>query len=76
MPVLAQAGFRAIAPDLRGYGDSDKPTGVKEYAFKNVLQDIIGILQQLKVDRYDAALMVSGESGAESTHVHTHVALQ
>lgn len=33
-PVLAQEGFRAIEPGLRGYGASDKPTGVKEYKSK------------------------------------------
>jgi pimeloyl-ACP methyl ester carboxylesterase len=51
VPFLAHAGFRAIAPDLRGYGGSDKPDGIKSYAFKNILQDIVGILEQLNVDR-------------------------
>eukprot|EP00884_Botryococcus_braunii_P020820 jgi/Botrbrau1/7421/Bobra.0112s0020.1 len=50
--ALIGAGFRTIAPDLRGYGGSDKPDGVQNYTFKNIMQDIIGILDNLKVDRF------------------------
>ena len=32
LPALAQAGFRAIAPDLRGYNLSDKPGRIDDYA--------------------------------------------
>ena len=32
VPVLADAGFRVIVPDLRGYGGSDKPAEVSAYA--------------------------------------------
>jgi pimeloyl-ACP methyl ester carboxylesterase len=31
MPLLAAAGYRVLVPDMRGYGDSDKPTGTKGY---------------------------------------------
>src|SRR5262245_44675979 len=33
MPVMAQAGFRAIAPDLIGFGRSDKPTGIADHSY-------------------------------------------
>ena len=32
MRALASAGFFAVAPDLRGYGDSDKPVGASAYS--------------------------------------------
>jgi pimeloyl-ACP methyl ester carboxylesterase len=32
IPALAKAGFRVIAPDLRGFGRSDKPQAVEDYA--------------------------------------------
>jgi pimeloyl-ACP methyl ester carboxylesterase len=48
MPLLAEAGFTVIAPDLRGLGDSDKPeTG---YSKVNVAEDIRRIVQSLGFD--------------------------
>jgi len=31
MPLLVEAGYRVLVPDMRGYGDSDKPAGTKGY---------------------------------------------
>jgi len=31
MPLLVEAGYRVFVPDMRGYGDSDKPAGTKGY---------------------------------------------
>ena len=33
MPVLAEAGFRAIAPDLIGFGRSDKPAAIGDHSY-------------------------------------------
>ena len=33
LPALAKAGFQALAPDLRGYGKSDKPEKVEDYDY-------------------------------------------
>jgi pimeloyl-ACP methyl ester carboxylesterase len=44
LPMLAAQGFTAWAPDLRGYGDSDRPLGVAAYAMPNLLADVAGLL--------------------------------
>ena len=49
VPALAGAGHRAVAPDLRGYGASDKPDGVESYSIINVLADLEGILDRLDI---------------------------
>jgi pimeloyl-ACP methyl ester carboxylesterase len=49
--ALNGAGFRTIAPDLRGFGDSDKPTDVASYNLLTLAGDVLGILDHLGVDR-------------------------
>jgi pimeloyl-ACP methyl ester carboxylesterase len=51
VPALNARGFRTIAPDMRGYGDSDRPEGVDNYALLNVLEDVRLILDALEIDR-------------------------
>ncbi len=40
---LADAGFRVIAPDQRGYNLSDKPRGVSSYRMEALVDDILGL---------------------------------
>jgi epoxide hydrolase 4 len=47
LPALAAAGFRAVAPDLRGYNDSDKPPGVERYRPELLVQDVVGLIENL-----------------------------
>jgi pimeloyl-ACP methyl ester carboxylesterase len=49
--ALADAGFRAIAPDLRGFGDAPRPIDPKEYGIPIVVRDVVGILDALGVQR-------------------------
>ncbi len=51
IPVLVKAGFRAVAPDLRGFGESDRPSHVSDYAMPKVLGDLTAVLDALDVDR-------------------------
>ncbi len=51
VPALADAGYRVLAPDLRGYGESDAPAQVPDYAFANLLADIIGLLDACGEER-------------------------
>jgi pimeloyl-ACP methyl ester carboxylesterase len=49
--ALRAAGYRTIAPDLRGFGGSDKPEGVEHYAIPFLFTDIAGVLDHLGVER-------------------------
>jgi epoxide hydrolase 4 len=48
---LAEAGFRAIVPDQRGYNLSSKPSGVGAYALPELVSDVIAIADQLGQDK-------------------------
>lgn len=45
--ALAQAGFRVIAPDQRGFGRSDKPPRIEDYRMQERSADIVGLLDAL-----------------------------
>jgi pimeloyl-ACP methyl ester carboxylesterase len=49
--ALNGAGYRTIAPDLRGFGGSDKPDGVDQYSLALLVGDLLGVVDQLAVDR-------------------------
>ncbi len=61
VPALVDAGLRVVVPDLRGCGKSDKPAAVEAYALQVVLQDILGLLDKLGIER---AHVVSHDWGA------------
>jgi len=43
---VAAAGFRVVAPDLRGYNLSSKPDGVDPYSAANLADDVRGLIQE------------------------------
>jgi pimeloyl-ACP methyl ester carboxylesterase len=47
IPALTAAGWRVAAPDLRGYGDSDAPEAVEEYAVDRLVRDVTGLMDHL-----------------------------
>jgi pimeloyl-ACP methyl ester carboxylesterase len=47
LPALAKAGFRAVAPDLRGYGPSDRPEGAEKYTILDNIGDVVGLVDAL-----------------------------
>lgn len=44
LPVLADLGYLAWAPNLRGYGHSSRPAGVEAYAIEHLLADVAGLI--------------------------------
>lgn len=49
IPPLLDTGFRAVAPDLRGFGDAPKPKEVDGYAIPNVAREVMAMLDALEV---------------------------
>ncbi len=47
LPALAGAGWWAVAPDLRGYGDSDKPRGRAAYHLDHLVADVAALFDAL-----------------------------
>lgn len=62
IPALVRAGFRVIAPDLRGYGRSGKPAGVNAYGPAPVTDDLAALLDHERVD--SARAVVGHDWGA------------
>ena len=47
LKALADAGFRAIAPDMRGYGETDAPASADQYSLFHLVGDMVGVLDAL-----------------------------
>lgn len=44
MPLLARLGYRVWAPDLRGYGSTDRPPRLQDYAIETLMDDVAGLI--------------------------------
>lgn len=49
--ALAEAGYHAVAPDQRGYGQTDAPEEIDQYTLLHLAGDIVGLVQALGADR-------------------------
>ncbi|EXB56095.1 Epoxide hydrolase 2 [Morus notabilis] len=49
--ALSSLGYRAVAPDLRGYGDTDAPADVASYTCLHVVGDLVGLVDALGVEQ-------------------------
>ncbi len=58
---LAAAGYRVIVPDQRGYGGSDAPAERAAYSTKTLVDDLVGILDALEIER---AVFVGHDGGS------------
>jgi pimeloyl-ACP methyl ester carboxylesterase len=53
IPALVAAGKRVVAPDLRGFGESDKPQEAEAYRMTHLVADVVAVLDALEIDRAD-----------------------
>lgn len=58
---IAEAGFKCVAPDMRGYGESDKPKNIDAYNQVEVVNDIVGLVNALG---YETAIVIGHDWGA------------
>ena len=58
---LAGAGYRVVAPDVRGYGGSDKPQSVETYDMATLMADVVGLIDAFGEDR---AILIGHDWGA------------
>ena len=61
LPALAAAGYRAIAPDQRGYGATSVPADIDDYRIERLSDDILGLLDALQLE---SAVFVGHDWGA------------
>ncbi len=59
--ALAAAGFHAVAPDMRGYGKSDRPEAIDQYTLFHLVGDMVGLLDALEAP---TAVIVGHDWGA------------
>lgn len=61
IPALADAGFRAVAPDMRGYGQTEAPCAIDEYTVFHMVGDMVALLDALDAP---TAIIVGNDWGA------------
>ena len=61
LTALSAAGFHAVAPDMRGYGRSDRPEAIDQYTLLHLVGDMVGLLDALGAER---AVIVGHDWGA------------
>jgi pimeloyl-ACP methyl ester carboxylesterase len=64
MPLLAEAGYSVLVPDMRGYGDSDKPSGTDGYDARALAEEFRTLVKQIEFGSEHALLLVAHDMGA------------
>ncbi len=64
MPLLAEAGYSILAPDMRGYGDSDKSAGTDGYDARALAEEFRALVRQLEFGAGQKLLLAAHDMGA------------
>ena len=67
IPALADAGYHVVAPDLRGYNDSEKPHGVDAYRLTHLVADVVALIDEFATDGPAIDESAGGRSGADGS---------
>ena len=51
LAALSAAGYHVVAPDMRGYGRSDRPEAIDQYSLLHLVGDMVGLLDALGADQ-------------------------
>jgi pimeloyl-ACP methyl ester carboxylesterase len=62
LTALAAAGFHAVAPDMRGYGKSNRPEAIDQYTVFHLIGDLVGLLDAIEAP---TAVIVGHDWGAQ-----------
>jgi pimeloyl-ACP methyl ester carboxylesterase len=61
LPALASAGYHVVAPDMRGYGETDAPPNIPDYTHLQFVGDLVGLVHALG---YEEAVIAGHDLGA------------
>jgi pimeloyl-ACP methyl ester carboxylesterase len=64
MPLLAQAGYAVLVPDMRGYGDSDKPAGTEGYDARALAEEFRALVLKISFGAGRQPILVAHDMGA------------
>ena len=64
MPLLAAAGYAVLVPDMRGYGDSDKPAGTDGYDARALAEEFRALVRQIGFGGGKPLLLAAHDMGA------------
>jgi len=65
LPALAATGYHAVAPDMRGYGQTDAPPDIQDYTQFQLVGDVVGLVRTLG---YEQAVIAGHDLGAMVAH--------
>uniref|UniRef100_A0A7N2LMV3 AB hydrolase-1 domain-containing protein n=1 Tax=Quercus lobata TaxID=97700 RepID=A0A7N2LMV3_QUELO len=49
--ALSSLGYHAVAPDLRGFGDTEAPTSITNYTYDHIVNDLFALIDSLSVEQ-------------------------
>jgi pimeloyl-ACP methyl ester carboxylesterase len=64
MPLLAEAGFSILVPDMRGFGDSDKPAGTEGYDARALSEEFRELVRQIEFGAGRPLIVAAHDMGA------------
>jgi pimeloyl-ACP methyl ester carboxylesterase len=64
MPALAEAGYSVLAPDMRGYGDSDKPEGTTGYDARALAEEFRALVREINFGCGKPIILAAHDMGA------------